>query len=115
MIGGLGRARQYDAAMDEVTDDSIARRPVVAVARAVIRTEIGGIERGLTTLDAETHDRLPRSLDSFISALLNRNRIPPWEGLSGPGCACGSVLKSPPLDLPVSRRALQENRNWRRP
>src|SRR5438105_3316768 len=30
--------------MDEVTDDSISRRPVVAMARAVIRAEIGGIE-----------------------------------------------------------------------
>ena len=50
MIGGLGRARQYDAAMDEVTDDSISRRPVVAMARAVIRAEIGGIEQGLQRL-----------------------------------------------------------------
>jgi hypothetical protein len=77
VIGALRWERQDDAAMDEVTEDSIARRPVVAVAGAVIRTEIGGIEQGLATLDAETHDRLPRrSLDSFISALLNRKRIP---------------------------------------
>ena len=81
MIGALGWARQDDAAMDEVTDHSISRRPVVAMARAVIRAEIGGIEQGLATLDAETHDRLARRLlHSFIAALLSRNRIPPWEG-----------------------------------
>ena len=56
--------------MDEVAYDPISRRPVLALAGAVVDAEVSGVERGLTALGAETHDRIPRRPpDSSIAAL----------------------------------------------
>src|SRR5437899_11991521 len=56
--------------MEEVAHDPVPRRPVVAVAGVVVGAEAAGVERGLTALGAETHDRRPRRpTDSSIAAL----------------------------------------------
>src|SRR2546428_8093147 len=56
--------------MEEVAHDPVPRRPVVALAGAVVGAEACGVERGLTALGAETHDRKPRRpTDSSIAAL----------------------------------------------
>src|SRR2546427_4863243 len=56
--------------MEEVAHDPVPRRPVVAVAGVVVGAEAAGVERGLTALGAETHDRKPRRpTDSSIAAL----------------------------------------------
>jgi hypothetical protein len=68
--------------MEEGAHDPVPRRPVVALAGEVVDAEVCRVERRLTALDAETHDRKSRCPnDSPIVALPGLVPVCSWEGI----------------------------------
>ena len=66
----LGQRGRNDAAVQEVAHQAVGHRPVVAVAGFVVAADLRGVERELSALRAEGHQRSPvRLLDpSMISS-----------------------------------------------